>query len=173
MKKIILLLLSAFLLIAGCNNNINEPAENILSKPLGNDNSTGSFVITFNEPTAETEVSFNYVIKAFGTSEPRLVLKVTYKDDSLTLSEVGDESKNTTFPVTPSGSAVRIQFDYTYSDGTLTLNTTADTAQTDFTLEVAEGNRIEGKAESNGGVMASDVKGEFWDPVRGFVAIFV
>ena len=173
MKKIILLLLSAFLLIAGCNNNINEPAENILSKPLGNDNSTGSFVITFNEPTAGTEVSFNYVIKAFGTSEPRLVLKVTYKDDSLTLSEVGDESKNTTFPVTPSGSAVRIQFDYTYSDGTLTLNATADTAQTDFTLEVAEGNRIEGKAESNGGVMASDVKGEFWDPVRGFVAIFV
>lgn len=173
MKKIILLLLSALLLIAGCNNNINEPAENILSKPLGNDNSTGSFVITFNEPTAETEVSFNYVIKAFGTSEPRLVLKVTYKDDSLTLSEVGDESKNTTFPVTPSGSAVRIQFDYTYSDGTLTLNATADTAKTDFTLEVAEGNRIEGKAESNGGVMASDVKGEFWDPVRGFVAIFV
>ena len=169
MKKIILLLLSALLLIAGCNNNINEPAENILSKPLGNDNSTGSFVITFNEPTAETEVSFNYVIKAFGTSEPRLVLKVTYKDDSLTLSEVGDESKNTTFPVTPSGSAVRIQFDYTYSNGTLPLNT----AQTDFTLEVAEGNRIEGKAESNGGVMASDVKGEFWDPVRGFVAIFV
>ena len=173
MKKIILLLLSALLLIAGCNNNINEPAENILSKPLGNDNSTGSFVITFNEPTAETEVSFNYVIKAFGTSEPRLVLKVTYKNDSLTLSEVGDESKNTTFPVTPSGSAVRIQFDYTYSDGTLTLNATADTAQTDFTLEVTEGNRIEGKAESNGGVMASDVKGEFWDPVRGFVAIFV
>ena len=171
MKKIILLLLSALLLIAGCNNNINEPAENILSKPLGNDNSTGSFVITFNEPTAGTEVSFNYVIKAFGTSEPRLVLKVTY-DDSLTLSEVGDESKNTTFPVTPSGSAVRIQFDYTYSNGTLTLNATADTAQT-FTLEVAEGNRIEGKAESNGGVMASDVKGEFWDPVRGFVALFI
>lgn len=173
MKKIILLLLSALLLIAGCNNNINEPAENILSKPLGNDNSTGSFVITFNEPTAETEVSFNYVIKAFGTSEPRLVLKVTYNDDSLTLSEVGDESKNITFPVTPSGSAVRIQFDYTYSNGTLTLNATADTPQTDFTLEVAEGNRIEGKAESNGGVMASDVKGEFRDPVRGFVAIFV
>ena len=173
MKKIILLLLSALLLIAGCNNNINEPAENILSKPLGNDNSTGSFVITFNEPTAETEVSFNYVIKAFGTSEPTLVLGMTYKDDSLTLSEVGDESKNTTFPVTPSGSAVRIQFDYTYSDGTLTLNATADTAQNDFTLEVAEGNRIEGKAESNGGVMASDVKGEFRDPVRGFVAIFV
>ena len=172
MKKIILLLLSALLLIAGCNNNINEPAENILSKPLGNDNSTGSFVITFNEPTAETEVSFNYVIKAFGTSEPRLVLKVTYKDDSLTLSEVGDE-KNTTFPVTPSGSAVRIQFDYKYESGTLTLNATADTAQTDFTLEVAEGNRIEGKAESNGGVMASDVKGEFWDPVRGFVALFI
>ena len=173
MKKIILLLLSALLLIAGCNNNINEPAENILSKPLGNDNPTGSFVITFNEPTAETEVSFNYVIKAFGTSEPRLVLGMTYKDDNLTLSEVGDESKNTTFAVYPSGSAVRIQFDYKYSDGTLTLNAIGDAAQTDFTLEVAEGNRIEGKAESNGGVMASDVKGEFWDPVRGFVAIFV
>lgn len=172
MKKIILLLLSALLLIAGCNNNINEPAENILSKPLGSDNPTGGFVITFNEPTAGTEVSFNYVIKAFGTSEPRLVLGMTYKDDSLTLSEVGDESKNTTFPVTPSGSAVRIQFDYTYSDGILTLNATGASATT-FTLEVAEGKRIEGKAESNGGVMASDVKGEFWDPARGFVAIFV
>lgn len=170
MKKIILLLLSALLLIAGCNNNINEPAENILSKPLGNDNSTGSFVITFNEPTAETEVSFNYVIKAFGTSEPRLVLKVTYINGSVTLSE--GEEKTTTFDVTPSGSAVRIQFDYKYESGTLTLNAT-DASATTFTLEVEEGNRIEGKAESNGGVMASDVKGEFWDPVRGFIAIFV
>lgn len=170
MKKIILLLLSALLLIAGCNNNINEPAENILSKPLGNDNSSGSFVLTFNEPTAETEVSFNYVIKAFGTSEPRLVLKVTYINGSVTLSE--GEEKTTTFDVTPSGSAVRIQFDYKYESGTLTLNAT-DASATTFTLEVEEGNRIEGKAESNGGVMASDVKGEFWDPVRGFVAIFV
>ena len=170
MKKIILLLLSALLLIAGCNNHINEPAENILSNPLGSDNSSGSFVLTFNEPTAETEVSFNYVIKAFGTSEPRLVLKVTYINGSVTLSE--GEEKTTTFDVTPSGSAVRIQFDYKYESGTLTLNAT-DASATTFTLEVEEGNRIEGKAESNGGVMASDVKGEFWDPVRGFIAIFV